>query len=204
MKKFFGTLALSCVLLSGCDGQSVNSDEIVLSTDSVTTKDNMEEVEVNENESDATDITIEDNIITFVDEFNANNDSTLEYVEDFVPSNKQNPHYRTEFRLAAYENAIGKSYLYGNATVDIVVREDYFGDIDMRLYMDDANLQQCVDMINVASPIMDNTVTDDEVKETVNYIKENKEANGYYYADLGLLLLGNDKKGYEFMLETDK
>lgn len=46
-------------------------------------------------------------------------------------------------------------------------------------------------------------MTDATVKETIDYISEKKEANGYYYGELGLLLLGSEAKGYDLMINTD-
>lgn len=48
-----------------------------------------------------------------VAEFNSISDSELTYVEDFTPSDRSGNHYQTEFRLAAYKDAIGKSYHLG-------------------------------------------------------------------------------------------
>lgn len=128
-------------------------------------------------------------------------DKKLEFTEDFVPSDKQSIHYRTEFRLNAYSDAIGKSYQYDGVMVDIVAKKELLSDSNIRIYMDGATLDQCEQMIKYASPIMDKTASDGDIQGAINQIKEHKEANGYYYANLGLLLLGNDTKGYEFMLK---
>lgn len=58
-----------------------------------------------------------------VAEFNSISDSELTYVEDFTPSDRSGNHYQTEFRLAAYKDAIGKSYHLGETQVDIVERD---------------------------------------------------------------------------------
>ena len=67
--------------------------------------------------------------------------------------------------------------------------------------MDGATYEQCENMIRYASPLLDSTATDSDVQEAVDYISENKSANGYYYAKLGLVMLGGGDKGYEFMLK---
>lgn len=196
MRKNIGAVLLLCVYLAGCGGQQNNSNEPNLSVAN-------EEIAKSEKTSESEKISIEDSLLLFVDEFNDNNATSLEYVENFVPSDNSGSHYRTEFRLSAYENAIGKSYLFGSATVDIVVREDYFGEILTRVYMDNATIEQCADMISIASPIMDSSISDDEIQNTIKYIIENKEANGYYYGDLGLLLTGSGENEYELMLGND-
>ena len=40
-----------------------------------------------------------------------------------------------------------------------------------------------------------------DIFKTKKTIDEHKEANGYYYGKLGLLVLGHGDSGYEFMLK---
>lgn len=145
--------------------------------------------------------TPEDMITAFVNEFNSTSGIALEFVEGFKPSDRESGHYRTEFRLGAYSDAIGMAYRYGEATVDIIARKPSFGDGVIRIYLDGASLEQCEQMIWTASPIMDRTATAEEIQNTVDYVDEYKTANGYYYSNLGLLLLGSDVKGYQLMLK---
>ena len=141
---------------------------------------------------------VQSEIDQFITDINASGVVELMFSEDFTPSDKESSHYRTEFRLNAYREALGKSYKYGDATVDIILSSD--GTI-LRIYMDGASLEQCEDIVRYASSLLDQTVTDSDIQETIEYIDQNKTANGYYYAELGLLLLGSDSKGYEFMLK---
>ena len=144
--------------------------------------------------------TPENAIMLFTDKLDANSDEKLVFVEDFTPSDKESGHYRTEFRLAAYSEAIGKSYLFGNATVDIVASKTVFGEVKYRVYMNAETLGQVISMVKVASPIMDEAMTSEELQNTVDYLSENKSANGYYYGELGMVLLGNGN-GYELILK---
>ena len=67
--------------------------------------------------------------------------------------------------------------------------------------MDGATLEQCENMIRYASSLLDSTATEADIQEAVDYIDEHKQANGYYYGKLGLLVLGHGDSGYEFMLK---
>lgn len=67
--------------------------------------------------------------------------------------------------------------------------------------MDGATLEQCENMIRYASSLLDSTATEADIQEAVDYIDEHKEANGYYYGKLGLLVLGHGDSSYEFMLK---
>ena len=44
-------------------------------------------------------------------------------------------------------------------------------------------------------------MTDETLTDTIAYIEDNKEANGYYYGELGLSLSGDDKRGYSLMIK---
>lgn len=148
--------------------------------------------------NDSTAGSSESAIDSFIAEINKSEDISLEYVEDFIPSDKEGGHYRTEFRLNAWKDSTGKSYKYGDSTVDIILSNS--GEIQ-RIYMDGATLEQCENMIRYASSLLDSTATEADIQEAVDYIDEHKEANGYYYGKLGLLVLGHGDSGYEFMLK---
>lgn len=188
--------------LAGCSGDTNNTDETldIATTENIQLTETEESTTIETTEIE-TEPSVESTMLSFVDSFNSNCTISLEFSEDFTPSDKSSSHYRTEFRLGAYSDAIGKSYTYEETVVDLVGKQSYFGDISIRVYMDGASLEQCIEMLKYASPIMDPDIDSTELQEAIDYVTENKTANGYYYADLGLLLLGNDSKGYEFMLK---
>ena len=148
--------------------------------------------------NDSTAGSSESAIDSFIAEINKSEAISLEYVENFIPSDKEGGHYRTEFRLNAWKDSTGKSYKYGDSTVDIILSSS--GEIQ-RIYMDGATLEQCENMIRYASSLLDSTATEADIQEAVDYIDEHKEANGYYYGKLGLLVLGHGDSSYEFMLK---
>ncbi len=199
--------------LAGCSGNTNNTNETLdmattenLESEESVTKENIQPPETEESTKMettkiVTEPTVESTMLSFVDSFNSNCTISLVFAEDFTPSDKSSSHYRTEFRLGAFSDAIGKSYTYEETVVDLVGKQSYFGDISIRVYMNGASLEQCIEMLKYASPIMDPDIDSTELQEAIDYVTENKTANGYYYADLGLLLLGNDSKGYEFMLK---
>lgn len=193
------------LIIAFAGGGSTNNQEITESSQpqevvSGTVKETENTLSNSEETSAPTkESTVED----LVNGYNASADNKLVFVEDFVVSSKDSGHYRTEFRLSAYNEAVGKSYKLGDQTVDIISTQSYFGNIDVRIYTDGATLDQCKELIQYASQLLDPTMTDATVKETIDYISEKKEANGYYYGELGLLLLGSEAKGYDLMIKTD-
>ena len=176
--------------------ESSQQQEVVLDSEKET-----ENTSSNSGETSAP--TKESTIEDLVNAYNASADNKLVFIEDFVVSSKDSGHYRTEFRLSAYSEAVGKSYKLGDQTVDIISTQSYFGSIDVRIYADGATMDQCKELIQYASQLLDPTMTDATVKETIDYISEKKEANGYYYGELDLLLLGSEAKGYDLMIKTN-
>ena len=175
-------------------GSGDNKDSSNANTETTT----IEQPAYNSAANDSTAGSSESAIDSFIAEINKSEDISLEYVEDFIPSDKEGGHYRTEFRLNAWKDSTGKSYKYGDSTVDIILSSS--GEIQ-RIYMDGATLEQCENMIRYASSLLDSTATEADIQEAVDYIDEHKEANGYYYGKLGLLVLGHGDSSYEFMLK---
>lgn len=202
----YGIIAVAWLfyLIIGLSGESNDSGKTNNSNNGVSATDETTGSSDSSDDSGKQEITEESNsnseneIDAFVSSINGSGSVNLEFVEDFVPSDKSSSHYKTEFRLDAYKDAIGKSYKYGDTTVDIILSSS--GAI-RRIYMDGATYEQCENMIRYASPLLDSTVTEADIQETVDYIAQNNGANGYYYAKLGLLMLGGGDKGYEFMLK---
>ena len=175
-------------------GSGDNKDSSNANTETTT----IEQPAYNSAANDSTAGSSESAIDSFIAEINKSEDISLEYVENFIPSDKEGGHYRTEFRLNAWKDFTGKSYKYGDSTVDIILSSS--GEIQ-RIYMDGATLEQCENMIRYASSLLDSTATEADIQEAVDYIDEHKEADGYYYGKLGLLVLGHGDSSYEFMLK---
>lgn len=175
-------------------GSGDNKDSSNANTETTT----IEQPAYNSAANDSTAGSSESAIDSFIAEINKSEDISLEYVENFIPSDKEGGHYRTEFRLNAWKDSTGKSYKYGDSPVDIILSSS--GEIQ-RIYMDGVTLEQCENMIRYASSLLDSTATEADIQEAVDYIDEHKEANGYYYGKLGLLVLGHGDSGYEFMLK---
>lgn len=135
--------------------------------------------------------------------YNTQATEKLVFVEDFIPSNKESGHYRTEFRLTAYNDAIGKSYLLGDKVVDLVASPTIFGEIEFRVYTNDISFEQVIALIQGMSPIMDENLAASELQETITEVTTKKTANGYYYGELGIILFGSDSSGYELMIKND-
>ena len=186
-------LVFMALITCSCENTSVNQNAEVANKETVT----------NENVGSNEKPTLGEYITNVVDKYNAQSTEQLVYTEDFTPSNRDSSHYRTEFRLAAYENAVGKSYLLGDKIIDLVASETYFGDINFRVYTNDTSLNQVIALVQGMSPIMDEELSNEELQQTIDEVSTKKTANGYYYGKLGITLFGSDVKGYELMIKND-
>lgn len=145
-----------------------------------------------------------DSIIeNMVKDYNSKATTKLIFVEDFVPSDKNGNHYRTEFRLGAYIDAIGKSYSMNGNTIDFVINDTLTKEYAVRLYSDGITIDECKSLISGFSPLFDTNMKASVLDDALRYIEENKVANGYCYGELNLCLLGNDENGYELKIFAD-
>lgn len=110
-------------------------------------------------------------------------------VATFDPQDTESGHYRTEFRLLGFKDAIGQSYSYGDATVDIIVETQAYFDTyyPIRVYTITSDFDQNLELFKAAAIAMDAELSDDDLQEAVNYLIEHRSANGYYFSNLGLL-----------------
>ena len=137
----------------------------------------------------------------FIEEYNKAATIPITDISEIDVTDQTSGHYRTEFRLGAFEDAYAKTGLIGDIAVDIV---GYGWDKeDIRIYADGISLEQAKEIIKVASPILDTTLSESDIQDVMTFLDENQEANGYYYGDIGLLLLGKYKESYELMLKVE-
>ena len=142
----------------------------------------------------------ENAIKNFVKKYNESAPTKLEFFESFEVQSNSNSHYKTEFRLPAYEDAVGLSYTVNGQSIDFVAKSDYFGKTHVRIYCDSATLDQCIEIIRYASPVFDPALDESEIEKAVEYVSENKEANGYYYGDVGLVMTKHNGS-FDFMMK---
>lgn len=188
------------ICCGGSDSSS-NSTNGSISTSQVTTEENaLTTTTVTEEETDKS-VDLSSIIEEKVNEYNSQGNEKLEYVEDFVPSDENSSHYRTEFRLNAWKDAVGKSYKLGDSIVDIVVT-DYYYDLNFRVYSS-CNLEQAEILVDGFAPLLDEELTVTELNDTVAKIEEGEDINGYSFGELDLLILDNFDGTYDFMLKYE-
>ncbi len=133
----------------------------------------------------------------FIEEYNKVATTPITNVVEFNVTDKESGHYRTEYRLGAFSDAIAKSGKIDDLVIDIV--NCGWSKDELRIYVDGINTEQAKYIIKVASPILDKTITDADIQEVLDYIDEYGDANKYY-GELGVLF--NNIRG-ELMIKTD-
>ena len=166
------------------------------------TAEDIESIESSETEIDEV-VDVDSYITNIVEQYNSQATEHLMFAEDFTPSDKSSSHYKTEFRLGAYKDAVGKSYLLGDKVVDLVASKTYMGDLNFRVYNNNTSLEQVKALMQGMSPLMDESLSAADLNEAINEVDTKKTANGYYYGELGITLFGSDEKGYELMIKND-
>lgn len=199
------TLLMACSMVA-CNSEpndTISSDEVIQheSDSNAIVSDPQNETEVVE-ETEPEQPTIElEKVDLFIEEYNKSAATPITEISEIDVTDQTSGHYRTEFRLGAFEDAYAKTGLIGDIAVDIV---GYGWDKeDIRIYADGISLEQAKEIIKVASPILDTTLSESDIQDVMTYLDENQEANGYYYGDIGLLLLGKYKESYELMLKVE-
>ena len=201
----YGIIAVAWLLFLVI-GMSGNSETDVPQTNVPTHSENGQVVSTTDN-SEATDETktLHDVLNNYIDnlviKYNTEATEQLVFVEEFTPSDRNSGHYRTEFRLNAYSDALGKSYLLGDKVVDIVASQSYLGAVGCRVYTNDTSFEQVIALLKGFSPIMDETLTAEDLQLAINEISEKKTANGYRFGKIVITLFGSDANGYELMID---
>lgn len=126
----------------------------------------------------------------FIEQYNQVAPTPITDINDVNVTNKESGHYRTEFRLGAFSDSYAKTGHIGDSVIDIVSYGWTHDDI--RVYVSGADLDRAKEVIKAASPILDSDLTESDIQEVLDYLDENKSANGYYYGKIGLLYIGSE------------
>ena len=145
-----------------------------------------------ETESKETKSKIGSETESFVNSINTKSTIKLSFKGSFEPQDKNSGHYRTEFRLAAYNDAIGNSYDYNGKTVDLIERKGVFDEKPvLRLYANDISLDECCTIVESSVNFFDPELSQKDISEIITHLKEEKSVNGYYKGNVSILYNGD-------------
>lgn len=134
----------------------------------------------------------------FIEKYNTISPTPITDAVEVDVTDKESGHYRTEFRLGAFENSIAKTGKIGNIVIDIV--NCGWQNDELRIYADGINGEQAAEIVQYASPIMDADVSNDELQDVLDYLTGKNDYHNGYFGELCMTF--NDIRG-ELMLRTD-
>ena len=86
-------------------------------------------------------------------------------------------------------------------SVDIIAAKNLIGRDTIRIYALCLSINQCTELIRYASPLIEDSISDEDINKAIDYVIEHGEASGYYYGkNLGITLFGDESKGYRLMI----
>lgn len=132
----------------------------------------------------------------FISEYNSVADKPITGISEFNVKDKENGHYRTEFRLGAFDKAEAKTGKIGNVSIDVIaygysIKAQGYSNEDLRIYVSEISSEQAKEIIAVSLPILDNNLTDAEIEEVLRKVDEKAEINGYY-GEIGITLISGE------------
>lgn len=187
MKKTYLVVALALLLslLAGCSG-GVSTEKSEESKE--------EQVEQNEESSEVTseeEQVVEDSGVTiinnFIDAYNAVAEVQITDALSFDPQDEESGHYRTEFRLGAWDGSVGTTATIGDSSIDIVSygsHGGFFENKDLRIYVTSPSVDELFEIFRIAAKVMDETVTDEEIQEVIHHVNEYGDDNGFIIGDM--------------------
>lgn len=176
----YGIIAVAWIVylsigLSGGSDNNTNdqSQDVTSETDS--------EVE------EKTDYALIDN---FIDTFNINAVTPITDAEEIdIASGSE--HYRTEYRLTPFRNAVAKQAKIGDATVDIIAYGSFSND-SLRVYVSTESEDFAVEVFTNVAKMMYPDVTSNDLDEAVKELRERD--NGAYLDDLSFYYIHSYKE----------
>lgn len=198
MKKIFALFIILAMIFSlvACGGNSDNQ-----ATDEGTKQ---EEQTIDTQEQPVEESTTEETVVeqsmvdTFIEEYNATATTPIIDAVEVDVTDQASGHYRTEFRLGAFEDSIAKTGKIGDIVIDIV--NCGWQHDELRVYADGITPEQAAEIVKYASPIMDPDVSNDDLQDVLDYLTGTNDYHNGYFGNLCMTF--NDIRG-ELMLRTD-
>lgn len=179
---------------AGCSGdaeqlqQTTHPTEVTATEDSVTTPVAIESTEKSD----------DDILNKFFEMYNSLSDNHVSNLSDM---DIQGDDYRTEFRLNAFENAVGKK---GKINAGFVEAVNYgvWGNDSIRIYARLDSYDAAIDLAYDVIHVLDSTITDDKISEEIGTEKnmilgDKNQISGYISADYA----DGNVVGYDVMID---
>lgn len=203
MKNFFALVFASMMFFSlvACSESSekqVLEEEIRQEGQVTSEQERPTEVLEVERQADEEPVVEQTMVDVFVEGYNATAPTPITETVEVDVTDKTSGHYRTEFRLGAFEGSIAKTGKIGDAIIDIV---NCGWQLDeLRIYVDGISPEQATEIVKYASPVMDPDMSSEELQDVLDYLSG---ANDYHNGYFGNLCMTFNKIHGQLMLRTD-
>lgn len=134
----------------------------------------------------------------FIEGYNATAPTPITEAVEVDVTDRTSGHYRTEFRLGAFDGSIAKTGKIGDIAIDIVNCGWQLDEI--RIYVDGISPEQATEIVKYASPVMDSDVSSEELQDVLDYLSG---ANDYHNGYFGNLCMTFNEIHGQLMLRTD-
>ena len=151
------------------------------------TSSNNSDVDENTSGEAKSEVTEKSIIDTFVESFNELSETPITNRVKFDPKDKESGHYRTEYRLGAWDGSVGESASIGELDIDIVnygSHGGYYENEDLRVYISADTTEEIITIFPIVAKAMDSTVTDEEIQEVIDHVNEWGYENGLLIGEL--------------------
>lgn len=148
----------------------------------------------NTSEEVKSEVTEKSIIDTFVESFNELSETPITNRVKFDPKDKENGHYRTEYRLSAWDGSVGETAFIGKLDIDIVnygSHGGYYENEDLRVYISADTTEEIIAIFPIVAKAMDSTVTDEEIQEVIDHVNEWGDKNGLLIGELSGYILSH-------------
>ena len=193
IKKFFSlfTILIMMSLLIACNknpGNQVTYEEIKQEEQVLETQKPFNEKQENKQSM----------IDSFIEQYNSIAPTPITDVSEIDVTKQESGHYRTEFRLGAFENCIAKTGKIGDIIIDVV--NCGWKNDELRIYADGIIAKQATEIVKYAAPIMDPNVPISELQSVLDYLDGANDYHNGYFGNLCMTF--NELRG-ELMLRTN-
>lgn len=116
-------------------------------------------------------------IDTFVEKYNAIAITPMTEGVEIDIHDKEGGHYRTEYRLTAFNDAVAKQYKVGDATIDIVNTKELFTGDNIRIYLSTDSVDFAEEVFDAIARIVYPTLTTEELSAAHEDLRRGSSSN---------------------------
>lgn len=170
-----------------------------------TTTAQQEQNDVTEETTQQEEVNDYEVIDVFIEKYNSITDNKITNIREM---DIQGDDYRTEFRLNAFKNAIGKKGKLVDGNINIVNYGVWSNDA-VRIYVNAKSLDKVIKIYTRIIHILDDSISDEDIKDSYSSLDTVDSANiylgssGHISGYINVTYANGGVSGYEVMIDCD-